>query len=76
MLGVTPDRRTAAGGDSFLRFSQHACGGFSMVKTTRSGIFPCTTGLHLPDLVYFGFGDDPRVQADRNRPGRGVRPLG
>jgi hypothetical protein len=29
----------------------------------RSGIFPCTTPEHLPSLVYFGLGDDPRVRA-------------
>jgi hypothetical protein len=62
-LGVTPDKRTVAGCDSFLRFCQHASGGFSMTRTLRSGIFPCTTGTHLPFLVYFGFGDDPRVRA-------------
>ena len=62
MLGVEPDKRTAAGCDSFLRFSQHESGGFSMTKTRRSGIFPCTTGAHLPFLVYFGLGDDPRVR--------------
>ncbi len=62
-LGVTPDKRTAAGCDSFLRFCQHASGGFSMRKTVRSGIFPCTTGTHLPFLVYFGLGDDPRMRA-------------
>jgi hypothetical protein len=33
-----------------------------MVKTRKSGIFPCTTGEHLPFLVHFGFGDDPRVR--------------
>jgi hypothetical protein len=33
-----------------------------MVKTRRSGIFPCTTGAHLPMLVYYGLGDDPRVR--------------
>lgn len=63
MLGVPPDERTARGCDSFLRFSQHQTGGFSMSKTLRSGVFPCTTGEHLPFLVYFGFGDDKRVQA-------------
>ena len=63
MLGVTPDRRSAAGCDSFLRFCQHAEGGFSMIKKQRSGIFPCTTGTHLPFLVYFGFGEDPRLRA-------------
>jgi hypothetical protein len=62
MLGVEPNERTAAGCDSFLRFCQHESGGFSMVKTRRSGIFPCTTGPHLPFLVYFGLGDDPRVR--------------
>ena len=62
MLGVEPDERTAAGCDSFLRFCQNECGGFSMVKTRRSGIFPCTTGVHLPMLLYFGLGDDPRVR--------------
>lgn len=62
MLGVEPDERTAAGCDSFLRLSQHESGGFSMTKTRRSGIFPCTTGEHLPFLVYFGLGDDPRVR--------------
>ncbi len=62
-LGVPPGPRTAAGCDSFLKNSQHGCGGFSMTRTLRSGIFPCTTGEHLPFLVYFGFGDDPRVRA-------------
>jgi hypothetical protein len=62
MLGAEPDERTTAGCDSFLRFCQHESGGFSMVKTRRSGIFPCTTGAHLPMLVYFGLGDDPRVR--------------
>lgn len=62
-LGVVPDARTAAGCDSFLRFCQHESGGFSMTKKLRSGIFPCTTGEHLPFLVYFGFGEDPRVRA-------------
>jgi hypothetical protein len=62
MLGVEPDERTAAGCASFLRFCQHESGGFSMVKTRRSGIFPCTTGAHLPMLSYFGLRDDPRVR--------------
>jgi hypothetical protein len=62
MLRVEPDARTAAGCNSFLRFCQHESGGFSMVKTRRSGIFPCTTGAHLPFLVTFGLGDDPRVR--------------
>jgi hypothetical protein len=34
-----------------------------MTRTLRSGIFPCTTGEHLPFLVYFGFAGDPRVRA-------------
>jgi hypothetical protein len=63
MLGVTPDQRTAAGCESFLRFCQHESGGFSLTKTRRSGIFPCTTGEHLPFLVYFGLGDDAHVRA-------------
>jgi hypothetical protein len=63
MLGVSPDGRTAAGCDSFLKFCQHESGGFSMTKTIRSGIFPCTTGEHLPFLVYFGLRNDPRVRA-------------
>jgi hypothetical protein len=63
MLGVTPDKRTAAGCDSFLKFCQHESGGFSMTKKLRSGVFPCTTGEHLPFLVYYGLGDDPRVRA-------------
>jgi hypothetical protein len=63
MLGVTPDRRTAAGCDSFLKFCQHESGGFSLTKTRRSGIFPCTTGEHLPFLVYFGLANDARVRA-------------
>ena len=62
MLGVTPDGRTAAGCGSLLRNCQHECGGLSLSGKTRSGIFPCTTGEHLPMLVYFGFGSDPRVQ--------------
>jgi hypothetical protein len=63
LLGVTPDERTAAGCDSLLRFCQHRCGGFSLTGILRSGIFPCTTGEHLPFLVYFGLGNDPRLQA-------------
>jgi len=62
MLGVAPDERTAAGCDSLLRFCQHESGGFSLRKTQRSGVFPCTTGEHLSMLVYFGLGDDPRVR--------------
>jgi hypothetical protein len=60
MLGVQPDEGTSAGCNSFLKFCQNASGGFSLTRTLRSGIFPCTTGEHLPFLVYFGFGDDPR----------------
>lgn len=63
MLGVPPDARTRAGCDSLLRFGQNENGGLSLVKTQRSGIFPCTTGEHLPMLVYFGLGTDPRVRA-------------
>jgi len=63
MLGVTPDERTAAGCDSFLRFCQNESGGFSMNKKLRSGIFPCTTGEHLRFLTYFGFMNDSRVRA-------------
>jgi hypothetical protein len=63
MLGDAPDKRTAAGCDSFLKFCQHESGGFSMTKKLHSGIFPCTTGEHLAFLVYFGLGDDPRVRA-------------
>ena len=63
MLGVPPDARTAKGCDSFLRFCQHGSGGFSLNKTLRSGIFPCTTGEHLPFLVYFGCAGDARVHA-------------
>ena len=63
MLAVPPDERTSAGCDSFLNNCQHESGGFSMTRKIRSGIFPCTTGAHLPYLVYFGFGDDPRVRS-------------
>lgn len=63
MLGVSPDERTTAGCDSFLRFCQNESGGFSLTRTIRSGIFPCTTGEHLPFLVYFGLDDDPRLRA-------------
>ncbi len=62
-LGVVPCERIAAGCDSFLKNCQHECGGFSMTKRLRSGIFPCTTGEHLSFLVYFGMGDDPRLRA-------------
>jgi hypothetical protein len=62
MLGVSPDERTSAGCESFLRFSQTERGAFSMVKTRPSGVFPCTTGEHLPFLSYFGFIDDRRVR--------------
>ena len=34
-----------------------------MTRVLRSGIFPCTTGQHLPFLIYFGLRDDHRVQA-------------
>jgi hypothetical protein len=63
MLGVAPDKRTTAGCDSFLKFCQHESGGFSLTRKLRSGIFLCTTGEHLPFLVYFGLGNDPRVRA-------------
>jgi hypothetical protein len=63
MLGVLPNEHTAAGCDSFLKFCQHESGGFSMIRKLRSGIFPCTTGQHLPFLVYFGLEDDPRVRS-------------
>ena len=63
MLGAAPDERTAAGCDSLLKYCQHESGGLSLTRTVRSGIFPCTTGEHLPFLVYFGFGDDPRVRS-------------
>ncbi len=63
MLGVIPDKRTAAGCASFLKFCQNESGGFSLTKKLRSGIFPCTTGEHLPFLVYFGLGSDPRARA-------------
>jgi hypothetical protein len=63
MLGVPPDKRTIAGCDSFLKFCQHESGGFSMTKRLRSGIFPCTTGEHLPFLIYFGLENDPRARA-------------
>jgi hypothetical protein len=62
MHGVEPDERTAAGCGSFLRFCQNEGGGFSLTKTRRSAVFPCTTGEHLPMLVYFGMEDDPRVR--------------
>ena len=62
-LGVLPDQHTMVGCDSLLKNSQNANGGFSMTKTLRSGIFPCTTGEHLSFLVYFGLGNDPRVRS-------------
>jgi len=62
-LGVPPDERTTAGCRSLLQYCQHESGGLSLTKTLRSGIFPCTTGEHLPFLVYFGMGADVRVQA-------------
>lgn len=62
MLGAAPDARTRAGCQSFLRFSQAVNGGFSLTKKVPSGVFPCTTGEHLPFLVYFGMGEDPRVR--------------
>lgn len=63
MHGVAPDQRTLAGCESYLKFCQNENGGFSLTKKLRSGIFPCTTGEHLPFLVYFGLEDDPRVRA-------------
>ncbi len=61
-LGFPGDSRTAEGCDSFLQFCQNESGGFSMVKTRKSGVFPCTTGEHLPFLVRLGFEDEPRVR--------------
>jgi hypothetical protein len=61
-LGVEPDERTALGCENILRYSQNECGGFSMTQTRKSGIFPCTTPDALLLLVYFGYGDDPRVR--------------
>lgn len=61
-LGAAPDERTRAGCSSFLQFCQNENGGLSLVKTQRSGIFPCTTGEHLPMLAYFGLGEDPRLR--------------
>ncbi len=61
MLGVEPDRRTSAACNSFLRHCQHKSGGFSLTKTWQSALFPCTTGQHLPLLVYFGLKEDERV---------------
>ena len=63
MLGVPPDERTRRGCDSLLTNGQNENGGYSMLKTLRSGIFPCTTPQHLPFLTYFGLADDPRVRA-------------
>jgi hypothetical protein len=63
MLGVPPEGRSLAGCVSFLKFCQHASGGFSMTGRLRSGIFPCTTGPQLPFLTYFGLGNDPRVRS-------------
>jgi hypothetical protein len=63
MLGVPPNDRTTTGCDSLLKFCQHENGGFSLTKKQRSGLFPCTTGEHLPTLVYFGLRDDSRVRA-------------
>lgn len=60
-LGVAPDERTTVGCDSLLRNAQNENGGISMVKTRRSGIFPCTTGEMLPMLVHFNMDKDPRV---------------
>lgn len=62
LLGVEPDDRTTAGCRAFLCYSQHESGGFSMSGTGRSGIFPCTTGEHLPMLVAFGMAGDERVR--------------
>ena len=62
VLGVEPDERTRAGCNSLLRFCQHESGGFSLTQTRRSGIFPCTTGEHLPMLMYFGLGEAPLVR--------------
>lgn len=58
---VTPDERTRAGCDSFLRHAQHSSGGLSISRARKSGITPCSTGEQLPMLVYFGMADDDRV---------------
>jgi hypothetical protein len=62
VLGVPADERIVAACDSFLRFCQSDAGGFSMVRTRPSAVFPCTTGEHLPFLVDFGLSEDPRVR--------------
>lgn len=65
-LGATPNAQTAAGCDSLLANCQNACGGFSLNRNLKSGIFPCTTAEMLPMLVYFGLGQDARVLAAFN----------
>ena len=62
LLGASLDAQTTMGCESFLRNAQNECGGISMVKRQRSGIFPCITGSNLNFLVYFGYGDDPRLR--------------
>ena len=62
MHGVEPNERTTVGCGSFLRSCQNEGGGFSLTKTRRSAVFPCTTGEHLPMLVYYGMEDDSRVR--------------
>lgn len=60
-LRVSPDERTKAGCDSYVHFGQHESGGLSITRRRQSGITPCSTGEHLPMLVYFGLADDERV---------------
>lgn len=62
MLGVPPDESITRACDSFLRFCQSDLGGFSMVGRRPSGVFPCTTGEHLPFLAFYGLSEDPRVR--------------
>ncbi len=62
MLGMPPDARTRLGCDSALEFCQADSGGLSLTRKLRSGVFPCTTGEHLPAFVYFGLRDDPRLR--------------
>lgn len=60
-LGVERDERIERGCERILRYNQYESGGFTYTGT-RSGVFNCLTGNVVEFLIYFGYGDDPRIE--------------
>lgn len=60
-LGVERDERIERGCERILRHNQYGSGGFTYTGA-RSGVFNCLTGNVAEFLIYFGYGDDPRIE--------------